>query len=281
MTVEGDADQLADLSHVNTLPVSLAGASSDVSVVVSLDLPTGVVVLGSDAIRVTVTLRPITATRSFDAGLRLIGTAAGRHLRPLGRPGPAHDRWVDRRPRPPDRCDDRGGPGRLRPARRVLHRGAGDRGPAGRPDPRRIQSADRDRDGRRIGHRSAPTPAPERRLTECPDCSGRTGSVASPTSTSSRPSPTTSVVPPRAISGPTAARSSSVRTPAGPATCSSRPSRPAPPAWASTSTRSASCPTPGPGVPRRPRRCSSAGSWSRRRTTRPTTTASRSSTATA
>ena len=48
VTVEGDADQLAELSHVSTLPVSLAGASSDVSTVVSLDLPTGVVVLGSD-----------------------------------------------------------------------------------------------------------------------------------------------------------------------------------------------------------------------------------------
>jgi YbbR domain-containing protein len=77
VTVEGDADQLAELNHVSTLPVSLAGASSDVSTVVSLDLPTGVVVLGSDAIRVTVTLRPITASRSFDAGLRLIGTQAG------------------------------------------------------------------------------------------------------------------------------------------------------------------------------------------------------------
>jgi len=77
VTVEGDADELVALGHADTLPVSLAGASSNVSVVVSLDLPTGVVVLGSDAIRVTVNIRPITATRSFDAGLRLIGPQAG------------------------------------------------------------------------------------------------------------------------------------------------------------------------------------------------------------
>jgi YbbR domain-containing protein len=77
VTVEGDADQLIELDHADTLPVSLAGASSDVSVVVSLDLPTGVVPLDSDAIRVTVTLRPVTATRSFSAGLRLVGAQPG------------------------------------------------------------------------------------------------------------------------------------------------------------------------------------------------------------
>jgi YbbR domain-containing protein len=77
VTVEGDADELVAFDHADTLPVSMAGASSDVSVVVSLDLPTGVVALDADAIRVTVTLRPVTSTRSFDAGLRLIGTRPG------------------------------------------------------------------------------------------------------------------------------------------------------------------------------------------------------------
>lgn len=77
VTVEGDADQLAELDHADTIPVSLAGASSDVSVVVSLDLPTGVVALGSEAVRVTVTLRPVTATRNFSAGLVLVGVQPG------------------------------------------------------------------------------------------------------------------------------------------------------------------------------------------------------------
>jgi YbbR domain-containing protein len=77
VTVEGDAAQLAELDHADTIPVSLAGASSDVSVVVSLDLPTGVVALGSEAVRVTVTLRPVTATRNFIAGLVLVGAQPG------------------------------------------------------------------------------------------------------------------------------------------------------------------------------------------------------------
>ena len=75
VTVEGDADQLAELSKLDTQPVSVAGASSDVVVTVPLDLPTGVVPLSADDVRVTVTLRPVTSTRTFSAGLRLIGAA--------------------------------------------------------------------------------------------------------------------------------------------------------------------------------------------------------------
>ena len=77
VTVEGDADQLAELSKLDTLPVSVAGASSDVSVDVALAVPTGVVPLGPDTVRVTVTLRPVTATRTFSAGLRLVGARPG------------------------------------------------------------------------------------------------------------------------------------------------------------------------------------------------------------
>ena len=74
-----------------------------------------------------------------------------------------------------------------------------------------------------------------------------------------------------------AARSSSARTRAGRATCSWPRSRPARRASASTSSRGVR-PDAGPRVPRRDRRRSRPGSWSRRRTTRPTTTGSRSST---
>ena len=73
VTVEGDADQLAKLTQLDTKPVSVAGASSDLSVSVALDTPTGVVPLGSDSVRVTVTFRAVTATRTFSAGLRLVG----------------------------------------------------------------------------------------------------------------------------------------------------------------------------------------------------------------
>lgn len=77
VTVEGDADQLVQLTQLDTQAVSVAGASSDVSATVALDAPTGVVPLGTDTVRVTVTLRPVTATRTFSAGLRLIGARPG------------------------------------------------------------------------------------------------------------------------------------------------------------------------------------------------------------
>lgn len=73
VTVEGDADQLAALTELDTEPVSVAGASSEVAVTVPLLVPTGVVPLGSETVRVTVTLRQVTASRTFSAGLRLIG----------------------------------------------------------------------------------------------------------------------------------------------------------------------------------------------------------------
>ena len=77
VTVEGDADQLAELTKLDTQPVSVAGASSDVSTDVPLAVPTGVVPLGVDTVRVTVTLRPVTATRTFSAGLQLVGARPG------------------------------------------------------------------------------------------------------------------------------------------------------------------------------------------------------------
>lgn len=77
VTVEGDADQLAELTKLDTKAVSVAGASSGVTTAIGLDLPTGVVPLGSDTVVVTVTLRPVTATRTFEAGIRLVGTEPG------------------------------------------------------------------------------------------------------------------------------------------------------------------------------------------------------------
>ncbi len=78
VTVEGDADELAALVRVDTLPVSVIGASSDFDIDIDLDLPTGIVPVGQPSVRVAVTLRPVTATRNFDAGLRLIGARSDR-----------------------------------------------------------------------------------------------------------------------------------------------------------------------------------------------------------
>jgi YbbR domain-containing protein len=45
----------------------------------TLELPDGVQALGDATVTVTVTLRPVTSSRSFDAGLILVGARADRH----------------------------------------------------------------------------------------------------------------------------------------------------------------------------------------------------------
>lgn len=77
MLVEGDADQLAELVSVDTDQIPMTGVSSDRTVTVGLDLPIGVLAVGDDEVRVTITLRPVTATRTFSAGFRLIGAGRG------------------------------------------------------------------------------------------------------------------------------------------------------------------------------------------------------------
>jgi YbbR domain-containing protein len=42
---------------------------------VGLALPTGLVAVGDDEVVVTITVRPVTETRSYNAGLRLVGAA--------------------------------------------------------------------------------------------------------------------------------------------------------------------------------------------------------------
>lgn len=86
VTVQGDAEQLAALSRVDTAPVSTNGASATFDVTVELALPSGIVAVDTPEVAVTVTIRPVTATRTFEAGLQLVGT----------RPGHTYDLDVDR-----------------------------------------------------------------------------------------------------------------------------------------------------------------------------------------
>lgn len=72
-SVEGDANDLAGLDRADTLPISVSGASSQVTQVVGLALPDGVQALGSGTVTVTIKLRPVTGTRTFEAGLVLVG----------------------------------------------------------------------------------------------------------------------------------------------------------------------------------------------------------------
>ncbi len=74
MLVQGDADQLAKLVSVDTSPIPLTGVSADLTVEGTLALPTGIVAVGDRSIRVSIKVRQVTETRTFSAGLRLVGT---------------------------------------------------------------------------------------------------------------------------------------------------------------------------------------------------------------
>ena len=71
ISVEGDADQLVDLDRADTRTVSVSGLSADLTTEVGFDLPAGVVALGRQTVRVTVALRAVTGTRTFQVGLSL------------------------------------------------------------------------------------------------------------------------------------------------------------------------------------------------------------------
>jgi YbbR domain-containing protein len=73
ISVEGDANDLAGLDRADTASISVSGASSQVTQVVGFALPDGVQVLGSGTVTVTIKLRPVTGTRTFEAGLILVG----------------------------------------------------------------------------------------------------------------------------------------------------------------------------------------------------------------
>jgi YbbR domain-containing protein len=74
VSVEGDANDLAGLDHADTQPISIAGASAQVVQSGGLALPDGVQALGTTTVQVTITLRPMTGTRTFEAGLSLVGS---------------------------------------------------------------------------------------------------------------------------------------------------------------------------------------------------------------
>jgi YbbR domain-containing protein len=78
VSVEGDADALAGLVRVDTDPISVSGASTDLTRTVPLDLPDGVESLSGDSASVKVTLRPVAATRTYSAGIVLSGARDDR-----------------------------------------------------------------------------------------------------------------------------------------------------------------------------------------------------------
>jgi YbbR domain-containing protein len=71
VTVEAESAVLAALVKIDTKPVSIAGASTDVVADVRLDVPPGISVLGVTTVRVTVSIRPQLGTRAFQVGVGL------------------------------------------------------------------------------------------------------------------------------------------------------------------------------------------------------------------
>ena len=84
--VAGDADQLAELTQVDTDPIPLTGVSADEVVEVRLALPIGVVPVNDEPITVTIAIRPVLETRTFSAGLDIVGdTSAFAYGLPIDR----------------------------------------------------------------------------------------------------------------------------------------------------------------------------------------------------
>jgi YbbR domain-containing protein len=78
VSVEGDPATLIALTRIDTMPVSVTGATSDVTASVGLILPPGIELLGVDRVTVTVRLNATTGTRTFTAGPVLAGARDDR-----------------------------------------------------------------------------------------------------------------------------------------------------------------------------------------------------------
>ncbi|HYO43360.1 MAG TPA: CdaR family protein [Candidatus Limnocylindrales bacterium] len=76
VTLEGDQDQLQALVSADTAPVSVSGATRDITTEVTFALPTGVSVVGAQTATVTVSIAAVTETRTYPAGIKLDGRNA-------------------------------------------------------------------------------------------------------------------------------------------------------------------------------------------------------------
>ena len=82
VTVEGDIDDLEPLVSIDTAPVQIGGMSANQTLETTLALPNGVVALDVQTVRVAIVLRPVTATRSYQVGLSLVGARSDRVYSP-------------------------------------------------------------------------------------------------------------------------------------------------------------------------------------------------------
>jgi YbbR domain-containing protein len=78
VTVEGDIDDLEPLVSIDTAPVSIGGLSANQTLETTLALPNGVVALDVQTVRVSISLRPVTGTRTYQVGVTLVGARSDR-----------------------------------------------------------------------------------------------------------------------------------------------------------------------------------------------------------
>jgi YbbR domain-containing protein len=82
VTIEGDGEQVIATTRVDTVPLSLTGLTDGVDQTVQLALPPDVLAVGGAEVEVTITLRSVTSTRAFAAGVVLDGARSDRSYDP-------------------------------------------------------------------------------------------------------------------------------------------------------------------------------------------------------
>ncbi len=77
VSVEGDADQLVSLRGAETEQISISGATQDVVKDAAFALPLGVLPLDRSTVHVTIVIRPLAGTRTYNAAIVPAGAQAG------------------------------------------------------------------------------------------------------------------------------------------------------------------------------------------------------------
>ena len=78
VSLQGDAADLANIATALTQPISIEGRTADLDATVGFDLPRGVSAVNPLTVLVHVSVRAITESRSFTAGIVLAGARADR-----------------------------------------------------------------------------------------------------------------------------------------------------------------------------------------------------------
>ena len=78
VSLEGDPADLAAVANVQTEPVSVEGRTSDIEATVGLVVPAGVSVVNPTTVLVHVAIRAVTGSRTFNAGIVVVGDRADR-----------------------------------------------------------------------------------------------------------------------------------------------------------------------------------------------------------